>query len=159
MPTETVDKKPITFNPVVSIICWVLSTVYTNQSNDSLASHASQEAVSKVEPKVKRDHHTISWKDERMGGNVREYVTSVQNDSYSPPNSPTISRKIDDENIGMQLARKNISSDSNDADHTTPSPNWGFYVPITPPQQDSFRNDKNGHNIVSDYRLKPASST
>mmetsp|Transcript_19117 Transcript_19117/g.27348 ORF Transcript_19117/g.27348 Transcript_19117/m.27348 type:complete len:175 (-) Transcript_19117:177-701(-) len=164
------EKHIYTFNPVVSVFCWILGSLHAQKTSDSNLKQVSNHDLSKQDkvvekiPKEKKSKsNSLTWKDEISGGNVNEYINAVQQESVPPsPLSPNSPRKSDNEFSGTQLARKSLYSESSDGEYNgSPSPNWGFYVAITPPQQDSYH-ERTGHDLNSineDYRRKNAATS
>jgi len=165
------DKAIYTFNPVVSVFCWILGSLHTEKYSDSnlkqLSNHdfSKRHDDSKSEKNVKEKKiksNSLTWKDEIAGGSVNEYISAVQQESIpQSPLSPYNPKRNHTEIPGTQLARKNLSSESSDGDYnSSPSPNWGFYVAITPPQQDSYheRAGRDLNSINEDYRRKSATT-
>ena len=126
---------PITFNPVVSVFCWLLGSSI-KESLDNFTSFEKEIEEKRHETKFSAEDNrksgTLSWRDEK-GGNITEYITVVQERITSDSSSA--------DDMAPQLARKNIATESMDEDMRTPSPCWGFYIPITPPLQEFFRGD------------------
>eukprot|EP01035_Chromulina_nebulosa_P052311 gene52311-71337_t len=102
---------PITFNPVVSVFCWLLGSSI-KESLDNFTS-LEREIVdkrcdeTKISAEDNRKNGTLSWRDEK-GGNITEYITVVQDRIISDSSSA--------DDIAPQLARKNIASESMDED-------------------------------------------
>ena len=132
-------------HPVIATILWILGT-------------EEQKAPTEVEYNSKEN--ILSWKDDH-GGHIAEFMhviqrkqedtptnastntstntstststsTSVTNDYYHM-NSHTHNNKLNHHNQNHGTNNNTIA----DAD-TTPSPQWGFYVSITPPQPEIY---------------------
>jgi hypothetical protein len=133
-------------HPVVSTVLWmlggtsVLKKVESTDSNSKLASH-------------------LTWKDEN-GGHIAEYISVVQGKAAGSHNilieETTPRLKLKSKGSFQDLANAVTESDSSKssdtvrsersrsytvttdviADEITPSPQWGFYVAITPPPPD-----------------------
>jgi len=131
-----------TQHPLISTVLWALGT----------------EAARSDKPEQVPTSSTLKWKDEGSGVNnsLNEYINHVQ-PTAEPSES---SNKMDDEPVTIcpSTSRRNDSDrrpyDSDDmeagpggpADYT-PSPQWGFWVPITPPQPEMFATTKSTNGV------------
>ena len=136
MSQSSHNEVPITFNPVVSVFCWLLgSSIKESQLESSSMIERVIEEKRCLDTKISEENRksgTLSWRDAK-GGNISEYITVVQDRITSDFTSA--------DDMAPQLARKNVATESMDEDMRTPSPCWGFYIPITPPMQELFRRD------------------
>ena len=180
---EKVSTSPMSFNPVVSLVCWILGPA--KDSLENLERIVSSEKIMREQSRRKVyqkshncNHSTILWNGENSG-NFSEYITVIQDPSIpnhsttSSSNGSSSSNNYNDrtsftEKNGVQLIRKIRSVETQEgeliASNNTPSPNWGFYVSITPPLQEHFRSaeDKVSRDMVSineDYRRKSSSTS
>ena len=159
--SQTSQETPMSFNPVVSLVCWMLGTAYIRSSDENLNRNMStSEKFSNNKQKFNevdepRKNIALTWRDER-GGNINEYITVVQDPSTPPPSSSP-ERFRYEETVGTQLARKNPSIDIIDGETCTPSPSWGFYVSITPPRGEE-KAVRDIASINEDYRRKSSSA-
>lgn len=135
---------PWSFNkhPVVSTILWILGTEMQPSPNIPVPGDESKGNI-------------LSWRDDH-GGHIAEYVSRIQiQRENSAEQSP------DSGNADSNSQEKSNNSDSNSANNSsniphnnlnqsqkvtrpsasdqddlyTASPQWGFYIPITPPQE------------------------
>lgn len=116
-------------HPVISTVLWALETATSGTSKKE-----------QVPPTTS----ALKWRDEEPSGksSLNEYIT------FKPPVEQPAPKAAEE---GTQLRPNATRADpeqfysaqthDNDkggpADYT-PSPNWGFYVPITPPQAEMF---------------------
>lgn len=127
-------------HPVIASVLWIMGTDLKN-SPDSRSSLASDDAKS---------NNRLSWKDD-YGGHIAEYVGQIQSQKSdggivkqrkdgskqqstlrkwqdtidrSPPHGP---QKKDVQN--------SKAKEFYDLENDAQSPQWGFYVSITPPQE------------------------
>jgi hypothetical protein len=120
-----------TQHPVISTVLWALETA----------------TIGSTKKEVSPTPSALKWKDEGSGGNtsLNEYISHVQ-----PPKEPSVSRMEEEApqlrpgaSRKRQEFERNMPERAEDvegggpADYT-PSPQWGFYVPITPPQAEMF---------------------
>lgn len=120
-------------HPLISTVLWVLGTDSGKIENTPSGNPPS----------------TLKWKDEGAGTNssLNEYINHVQ-----PPLEPkSVVTRVEEEETqlrpGASYYRHEVEKRVNDhpedcevggpADYT-PSPQWGFYIPITPPQSEMF---------------------
>ena len=120
-------------HPLISTVLWVLGTDTGKIENTSTGNPSS----------------TLKWKDQRVDtkSSLNEYINHVQ-----PPVQPAAVAKVEEEEEtqlrpGASYYRHEVERRVNDhpedceiggpADYT-PSPQWGFYIPITPPQSEMF---------------------
>lgn len=123
-------------HPVISVVLWVMNSVgFTARTRSSGG----------VDQVPKRRNNSISWRDEQGGDLVNDYhPTTLQR------HDDNMTMSAGEASEGVQLPRSQYSHttycpyDLSDVDLSTeydrsaleasPSPLWGFYVPITPPQ-------------------------
>lgn len=120
-------------HPLISTVLWVLGT-----------------DTQKIEMTSSGDPpSTLKWKDQGAGANssLNEYINHVQ----TPADPVSVVRVEEEEETqlrpGATYYRHEVERRVNDhpedcevggpADYT-PSPQWGFYIPITPPQPEMF---------------------
>ena len=121
-----------TQHPVISTVLWALETA-------SIGTHK------KEQPNTAPS--SLKWKDEGSGGSapLNEYFAHVQ-----LPNEPSVV-KVEEEVTQLRPGASRRRPDFDEHQHLpqeehgtgcpadyTPSPQWGFYVPITPPQAEMF---------------------
>lgn len=122
-------------HPVISTVLWIFGT--NNQgtngtSNETISNSVDSSNSSQVRfAQIGSDHH-LTWKDQH-GGNIHEYFSQVQiandEDGGSSKNNRESAHQLPPSSM---QSNKNVNSDLADVN---PSPQWGFYVPITPPQE------------------------
>jgi hypothetical protein len=139
-------------HPVISAVLWMLGTD-TSQPNNNNVRSTSTDIDNAAGPHSHGAHHhmhgshNVLWKDEH-GGSINEYFNQIQTSQHGPgsPIRLTESTKSKENtpipNVTPQnpLAQKDHSShphEEHDID-TFQSPQWGFYVSITPPQQEVY---------------------
>ena len=124
-----------TQHPVISTVLWALetATVGTGKKEQPAPTPSS-----------------LKWKDEEpttSGKNsLNEYFTQVQ-----LPREPAVNQKVEEpvtqlrpgafrkrEEIDEQGPETSDSHPGGGPADYTPSPQWGFYVPITPPQPEMY---------------------
>jgi hypothetical protein len=126
-------------HPLISTVLWILGTETSSiEKNDKNSSSNSKLNV-------------LTWKDDH-GGNIGEFMTQVQSADSAPREFEAV------------LSPKAVSSFQSDTpsgldmdyQHSDfQSPQWGFYVSITPPQQEKFGNlKKDVVSIQSECRNK-----
>jgi hypothetical protein len=145
-------------HPVIATVLWILGTETTSTGNNETErnSYSSQGKLN------------VIWKDEQGGsineyfsqvqtplGGQNPTSTSLSSSASNNRNStgtqllPTAFQSQESTGGGSPMRRATAAStslsqhnqpDSSSipVDITTPSPQWGFYVPITPPQQESY---------------------
>jgi hypothetical protein len=141
-PKYNVRPAPWSFNkhPLVSTILWILGTEIQTSPNIPT-------------PKEESKGNILSWRDDH-GGHIAEYVSriQIQRENSSEPgqensepgnqekpnnsdsNSSNHSNNHPQNNANhIHSATRSYSTDQDDM--TTASPQWGFYIPITPPQE------------------------
>ena len=115
-------------HPVISTVLWILGTNETASLDPNDKNNNSNGKL-----------NVLTWKDDH-GGNINEYMLQVQSGgeaaSSSRPNNMdeevVLSPKVSQEDT---VRNGEQQEDIQHADQY-PSPQWGFYVPITPPQQE-----------------------
>jgi hypothetical protein len=136
----TVDKKPtLRWNqhPLISTVLWILGTEQNGESDSKTLSQTKM---------------SVLWKDEH-GGSINEYFSQIQQinegSSSRRGNSPLppaqlfprtfLAQEPDPLIDSANIDPSNLhSSTDNEQIIIDESPQWGFYVPITPPQQEMF---------------------
>lgn len=120
-------------HPLISTVLWMLGSEGT-ETPESQASSSSQTKLNVV------------WKDQQ-GGSINEYITQIQHAQHREGSS-----RSESDQGGVQLYPRTFHAHENHGDSyhsergrssdqfdiVNESPQWGFYVPITPPQQDVF---------------------
>jgi len=151
-------------HPVIATVLWILGTEHSakngiNNENEKSANFNSQgklnviwkdeqggninEYISQVQsnnshyPSSSSSKTTVASNLSRQSAAAQLFPTfqSAQLDENSTitPDSTAAFAAQQTNNVNPQN-----NGDNPVYDATTPSPQWGFYVPITPPQQDSF---------------------
>lgn len=148
---------PWSFNkhPVVSAILWILGTEIQTSPQNNVDDDSKE--------------NTLSWKDDH-GGHIAEYMSRIQIKRENSTNfSQMMSSAYSDTNVSIRNNRdispttvtstshvnsKNTeylnqvnnayqyNGKSNDEDISNASPQWGFYVSITPPQENYGKSDQ-----------------
>lgn len=140
------NNNKVKFNqhPIVSILLWALGG-------------DSQNDVDKTKDVNSNSNNNIlQWKDVD-GGNIHEYMSQVQIsapitkqtnfDSDTFTQLQPESAKYNNENL---YNNSNNNNNQSLLENSIESPQWGFYVSITPPQQETFstkNNMKVQHNV------------
>ena len=111
--------------------------------------------MSKQQKRIESDEtkspSLLSWKDDH-GGHIAEYIQEVQAKTSTAADAAYDGRSDNgSENQVIKLKRKEETTDRTEpppvfgngpngevSAECTPSPQWGFYVPITPPDQEKF---------------------
>jgi hypothetical protein len=119
-----------TQHPVISTVLWIFGTIPpakggTNSPNGDSSTGSPTGS-------------TLKWKDEK-GGSINEYISQVQTHEPSCKKReeetqlrPGASKKLDGDGERDGVCVNGTISPAGDY---TPSPQWGFYVAITPPQE------------------------
>mmetsp|Transcript_31781 Transcript_31781/g.53610 ORF Transcript_31781/g.53610 Transcript_31781/m.53610 type:complete len:189 (-) Transcript_31781:684-1250(-) len=142
MTAEVMSKQPAidTWNqhPVISTVLWILGTA-PGSSDSKDPSNCRNIADS-----TSGGGGMLKWKDEK-GGNINEIIShpaQTESTSSAPAESkedtllvPCASRELSQQSQQQQSSQDYDPYLNGDY---TPSPQWGFYVPITPPQQEMF---------------------
>jgi len=115
-------------HPVIATVLWILGSSSEHQHPSSLGRSQSESENGSSSGKL-----NVLWKDEH-GGNIVEFVSQVQRSA---------GELMDGTAGGTQLYPRSVEDQrrlggENSHDDTEPSPQWGFYIPITPPQQEMF---------------------
>lgn len=107
-------------HPVVSAILWILGT----EIQQSPASGEDTKAST-----------TLSWKDDH-GGHIAEYIYQIQrrNDDNNISNDRTSVTHLEQRTLNHKF-NSNSKDKEIEGEVIAPSPQWGFYVSITPPQE------------------------
>lgn len=129
-------------HPVISAVLWILGADPSTASTTPPTTHFSEKNRSNS------GSHNVLWKDEH-GGSINEYINLIQTPASS--RSSEIPVQLSDSRIaepgiplsssGPQNPLSSIDHPSHDGENgvdTSQSPQWGFYVPITPPQQEVY---------------------
>lgn len=112
-------------HPVISTVLWMLGTEMSNMDVNDKNNNSNGKL------------NILTWKDDQ-GGNISEFMNQVQTSDNTPMNSegdttvlsPTVASQYQQQQQGSE------QPDSQLPDYA--SPQWGFYVSITPPQQEKF---------------------
>lgn len=123
-------------HPIVSTVLWILGHDMSRQQKI-------------IETDENKSPSLLSWKDDH-GGHIAEYIQEVQGKTSAATDitdcdgSESSKRlKLTDEDGKCS----NVTASDSGTDkfisgevsaECTPSPQWGFYVPITPPDQEKF---------------------
>lgn len=115
-------------HPIVSAVLWILGHDMSKPIN-RIDQYSQNTPYS---PSSGNKSPGLSWKDDH-GGNIAEYIQEVQGKSDSPiviEGSDT-----DDSNKQIRINRdRNLDKNEEiPVAECSPSPQWGFYIPITPP--------------------------
>lgn len=124
-------------HPIVSAVLWILGHDMSKQKNrlEQYTPHSPNTGT--------KSPGLLSWKDDH-GGNIAEYIQEVQ--SKTNTNSPQLTARSDTTDTSRHMKLNNSKGEQNvkkseegGLAECTPSPQWGFYIPITPPtDQDIF---------------------
>jgi hypothetical protein len=130
-------------HPIISTVLWMLGNENKNENKENGALVGGTNA-------------SLKWKDEKDGGDINEYFSQVQIIDTS------MSKKSDDEETQLRPGASKFNQDYLDkprvADGTevnppagefTPSPQWGFWVAITPPQQEIFASNHAADSLAN----------
>lgn len=132
MATDEKNTYKWTQHPVISTVLWALETATIGAPKKEQAPPAS----------------ALKWKDEEPSGksSLNEYI-NVKSPRGQPETKiveeegtqlrPNASRNRQQEEEPQMSERQEDKENGGPADYT-PSPQWGFYVPITPPQAEMF---------------------
>lgn len=132
-----------TQHPLISTVLWALGT----------------DSVRNDKPEQVPTSSTLKWKDEANGVNnsLNEYINHVQpsGDISTSVNrieeeavtlGPGASRRFGNERREYDYQDEMEAGGGGAADYT-PSPQWGFWVAITPPQPEMYpQNHRNSHS-------------
>mmetsp|Transcript_2961 Transcript_2961/g.3103 ORF Transcript_2961/g.3103 Transcript_2961/m.3103 type:complete len:167 (+) Transcript_2961:141-641(+) len=124
-------------HPIVSAVLWILGHDMTKQK--SRIEQYSRDARDPYSPNNgNKSPGLLSWKDDH-GGNIAEYIQEVQGKT----DSPLYTENMDDTNTQMRSNREQLNkNDEIGPAECTPSPQWGFYIPITPPIDQVYSSSK-----------------
>ena len=124
-------------HPVVSTVLWMLG-------------HDTKLSREKAARNEENRSSALSWRDDH-GGHIAEYILEIQGkpqdqsghtENTDLSQQATRLRSSEDQTDAMvaQMRRLGLSSNPGDESpqYTTPSPQWGFYVPITPPETEMY---------------------
>lgn len=151
-------------HPLISTVLWILGTGDDKSSGDlkryvshspDVATEFSRSVHSSSAPSATthRNSSSLTWKDLKTGGCIEEYFTQVQTqgsstviaDAAADTNYSVAEQGVNENTT--QLPRSNARHNAHacsDGGSTpsdvgsTVSPQWGFYVPITPPQPEMY---------------------
>lgn len=119
-------------HPIVSAVLWILGHDMSKSKNriDQYSQYSPYSPSGNKSP-------GLSWRDDH-GGNIAEYIQEVQGKS----DSPILIEGSDADDSSKQIRlNRDRDLDKNEviavAD-CSPSPQWGFYIPITPPIDQVF---------------------
>jgi len=126
---NTQQGRKFTQHPIVSTILWLLGT-------------EAQPLPVSAENDDKRS--TLTWSDQR-GGYLQEYLSTGQqppgeggggygNKEQEEGHTLKPSRK----RVPTKYSRQELEQDERDSGSESGTPNWGFYISITPPMQEMF---------------------
>ena len=122
-------------HPVVSTVLWMLG-------HDTKVSRAARNEEN-------NRSSALSWRDDH-GGHIAEYILEIQGkpqdlsgttENTDLSQQSTRLRSVDQTDAMVaQIRRLGLSSNPGDESpqYTTHSPQWGFYVPITPPETEMY---------------------
>lgn len=140
-------------HPIVSTVLWILG-------------HDMSKQQKRIESDGNKSPSLLSWKDDH-GGHIAEYIQEVQGKTSA---NTDVSESDGSENNSLQRLRlrnkdgPNAYENSDDINkrhefdkncagelsaECTPSPQWGFYVPITPPDQEKFTKNQQIKSVES----------
>ena len=140
IPAKT-QKLSWSAHPVVSTVLWMLGHD-TKVSREKAAARNEENRSS-----------ALSWRDDH-GGHIAEYILEIQGkpqdlsgttENTDLSQHSTRLRTVDQTDaVVAQIRRLGLSSNPGDESpqYTTPSPQWGFYVPITPPETEMYSKAK-----------------
>lgn len=115
---EPEKKKWFNKHPLVATVLWALGTHTSKKEFEDAAEES--------------DRSTLTWKDDH-GGHIAEYFEKVQTTDITEDTSHSGQSVV--LKIGTE-SRADNKTPSVDNEDTSVSPqSWGFYVSITPPQE------------------------
>ncbi len=126
-------------HPVIASVLWMMGTDLNNNKNDSTGSLGSEETRI-------NSSNRLSWKDD-CGGNIAEFIGQVQTGDGGKANkegtitSSALRKRGEFNNASGKDDRSPPNGFRKDPkfrdeiDVSAQSPQWGFYVSITPPQE------------------------
>lgn len=130
MMAETKSVTKWNQHPLISTVLWILGT--------------DECKVENIDRNCSGNSNVLKWKDEG-GGNINEFFSQVQCSEASSKRTVTETQLQPGASQFLQEKKSNVLSKQNQVTESdpsnndyTPSPQWGFYVPITPPQQEMF---------------------
>jgi hypothetical protein len=148
-------------HPIVSTVLWILG-------------HDMSKQQKRLESDGNKSPSLLSWKDDH-GGHIAEYIQEVQGKT----SATTDVTESDGSDYIQRLKLKNIDGTDNNCSvgegdrgpenekmasgeisaECTPSPQWGFYVPITPPDQEKFTKINEPNRTVESVKIKTSKSS
>lgn len=106
-----------TQHPVISTVLWMLGTETSNTDVHDKNSTSNGKL------------NILTWKDDH-GGNITEFMNQVQTNDNTPSTS-----EVDTAVLSPTAISSQQQQDRDDKPPDYASPQWGFYVSITPPQE------------------------
>jgi hypothetical protein len=120
-------------HPVIATVLWILG------STENGIIPALGKSQSESESGSSNGKSGVLWKDEH-GGNIVEFVSQVQRSGEHMDGLGTqlYPRSLEEQRRRQTQDGNNNGDSNNEIVDASPSPQWGFYIPITPPQQEMF---------------------
>lgn len=116
-------------HPLIATVLWIMGTaVEKTPSTDS---------------EEERKSSSLTWKDDH-GGHIAEYMEQIQSQSKENQkieNSPKKKLNLSSKNLVLSDESSTKSTNWNEESEVTQSPQWGFYVSITPPSESYSRHN------------------
>lgn len=114
-------------HPIVSTVLWILG-------------HDMSRQQTRIETDGNKSPSLLSWKDDH-GGHIAEYIQEVQGKTSAATDITESDGSESSKRLklsGEDGKESNVRVSGEVSAECTPSPQWGFYVPITPPDQEKF---------------------
>eukprot|EP01038_Epipyxis_sp_PR26KG_P007240 gene7240-9871_t len=125
---EVIRSQWLQTHPLVATVLWILG--------------ADTKTLSPTSEKINSQGklNALTWRDQYSGGNIYEYVNlvQVQNNSNLNNNNDinnTINNLNHNNAHGLKMMNENSFQNNRNSTDNVESPQWDFFVPITPPQQ------------------------
>lgn len=115
-------------HPVISTVLWMLGTEMSNLDVNDKNNNSNGKL------------NILTWKDDQ-GGNISEFMNQVQTSDNTPNNSEGDTTVLSPTALASQQQQNQQFQQNSEHEGQPPdyaSPQWGFYVSITPPQQEKF---------------------
>jgi hypothetical protein len=127
-------------HPIISTVLWILGYNMMKKKNYI-------EQHSPYSPNTGDKYPgLLSWKDDH-GGNIVEYIREVQGKTDS--HLVTERSDVNDTNLQMSYNRQNMDKNGEiGLSECTPSPQWGFYIPITPPIDQVYSSESSSLKFI-----------
>lgn len=122
-------------HPLISTVLWILGTETISPDHNLYPND-----ISYMNPQDNQNSHgkfNVLWKDQH-GGNINEYLNKVQSMENAESKSKTTKATQLNPTVSYNEAKTQVEDKNGDGNIQNQSPQWGFYVPITPPEQEAF---------------------